>query len=448
MSNFQSLPGFREFYPEDCAARNHLFRAWREAARRGGFVEYDAPVLEPLELYLEKSGEEIRSQLFEFEDKGGRKVALRPEMTPSLARLVAAKAGSLRRPLKWFSIGECFRYEKPQKGRGRQFYQFNADILGESGPAADAECIALLVDTLRGCGLKEGEFEVRISDRKLWFIMLALFEVTEDQAVEVLAIVDKWERSSKEETIKKLEKHFSPTRAPQMYENINAFLNTPIEKYTDAETIKMFSGSDIVLLEKLQSRTAEIEELKARLNAFGLKNFYRFDLRIVRGLAYYTGFVFEAYQTIGTARALAGGGRYDNLIQKLGGPDLPAVGFAIGDMTVGDLLAELERPLGGVETPDVYLVLGEGADIRQTALGVVATLRAAGLSVDYPLKETGFGKQFKAANQCGAKLALILGPDEVAAGQVKIKDMKTSEEAAVPLDSHLAARVREKLFSA
>ena len=189
MATFQSLPGFREFYPEDCAARNGLFNAWRGAARRHGFAEYDAPVLEPLELFTEKSGEEIRTQLFEFEDKGGRKVALRPEMTPSLARLVAAQAGSLRKPVKWFSIGECFRYEKPQKGRLRSFYQFNADILGEAGPGADAECIALLVESLKACGLDEGEFEIRISDRKLWFLYLASKGLSEEQAIAALAII-------------------------------------------------------------------------------------------------------------------------------------------------------------------------------------------------------------------------------------------------------------------
>ena len=439
MSTFQSLPGFREFYPEDCAARNNLFRAWREAARRSGFVEYDAPVLEPLELYLEKSGEEIRSQLFEFEDKGGRKVALRPEMTPSLARLVAARAGSLRRPLKWFSIGEQFRYEKPQKGRLRSFYQFNADILGEPGPAADAEAIALLVDCLRSCGLNKGEFEVRVSDRTLWYYLLKEGLNNENDIPAVLSIIDKWERETEEERGKRLVPYCKNLES--LNTKISKLFQLSKEKNTEALSELFALAGD----KATEQRLREFAVLLDGVNALGVGDFFRFDPRIVRGLAYYTGFVFEAFQTVGTARALAGGGRYDNLIQKLGGPDLPAVGFAIGDVTVSDLLSELKRPLGAIEKPDVYLVLGEGPAIRQAALGLVAQLRAAGLAVDYPLKDTGFGKQFKAADQTGARLALILGADELASGQVKVKNMQSGEETAFPNNADLPARLREKI---
>lgn len=436
MATFQSLPGFREFYPEDCAARNGLFQAWRGAARRQGFVEYDAPVLEPLELFTEKSGEEIRSQLFEFADKGGRKVALRPEMTPSLARLAAARAGSLRKPVKWFSIGEQFRYEKPQKGRLRSFYQFNADILGEPGPGADAECIALLVESLKACGLKEGEFEVRVSDRKLWFLFLASLGLNEEQAVAVLAIVDKWQRDQKDEILKKLEVYF-PGTSNEVFGKINIFLK-------EGELSGLLAMPQLLGVEAIKSRFEEWRELQSRLAELGMQKFFKIDLRIVRGLAYYTGFVFEAFQTIGTARALAGGGRYDDLIQKLGGVEMPAVGFAIGDVTVTDLLQELKRPLGEVEKPDVYLVIG-GEKERAPALQLAAQLRAAGLAVDYPLKDEKFGKQFKAADQCGARLAIILGPDEVAKGEVKIKDMKSGGEAPFANDDGLLAKIREIL---
>jgi histidyl-tRNA synthetase len=436
VATFQSLPGFREFYPEDCAARNGLFQAWRGAARRQGFVEYDAPVLEPLELFTEKSGEEIRSQLFEFADKGGRKVALRPEMTPSLARLAAARAGSLRKPVKWFSIGEQFRYEKPQKGRLRSFYQFNADILGEPGPGADAECIALLVESLKACGLKEGEFEVRVSDRKLWFLFLASLGLNEEQAVAVLAIVDKWQRDQKDEILKKLEVYF-PGTSNEVFGKINIFLK-------EGELSGLLAMPQLLGVEAIKSRFEEWRELQSRLAELGMQKFFKIDLRIVRGLAYYTGFVFEAFQTIGTARALAGGGRYDDLIQKLGGVEMPAVGFAIGDVTVTDLLQELKRPLGEVEKPDVYLVIG-GEKERAPALQLAAQLRAAGLAVDYPLKDEKFGKQFKAADQCGARLAIILGPDEVAKGEVKIKDMKSGGEAPFANDDGLLAKIREIL---
>lgn len=439
MATFQSLPGFREFYPEDCAARNGLFNAWRGAARRHGFAEYDAPMLEPLELFTEKSGEEIRTQLFEFEDKGGRKVALRPEMTPSLARLVAAQAGSLRKPVKWFSIGECFRYEKPQKGRLRSFYQFNADILGEAGPGADAECIALLVESLKACGLDEGEFEIRISDRKLWFLYLASKGLSEEQAIAALAIIDKWAREPKEEILKKLKVIFG-----EQTEAIWSQINTLLKENQVSGIIGFLSSGLTESSAALSQRMKDWEDLQKALHGLGLGKFFRIDLSIVRGLAYYTGFVFEAFQTVGTARALAGGGRYDNLLQKLGGVDLPAVGFAIGDVTMTDLLQELKRPIGSVDKPDVYLVIG-GAAERATALELVGKLRASGVSVDYPLKDEKFGKQFKAADQVGATLAIILGPDEVAAGQVKIKDMRSGVEVAIPNDAILVANVREIL---
>jgi histidyl-tRNA synthetase len=441
VATFQSLPGFREFYPEDCAARNGLFNAWRGAARRHGFVEYDAPVLEPLELFTEKSGEEIRSQLFEFEDKGGRKVALRPEMTPSLARLVAAQAGSLRKPIKWFSIGECFRYEKPQKGRGRSFYQLNADILGEPGPGADAECIALLVESLKACGLEEGEFEVRISDRKLWFLFFAATGVQETKVPEALAIVDKWDREPKEELMRKLKPYFSAEiNAESIWLSVKKFRLDPMLWLQEVAGTQPHTDS----LNVARARGEELKALDQNLKNLGMERFYRFDFSIVRGLAYYTGFVFEAFQTVGTARALAGGGRYDNLLQKLGGVDLPAVGFGMGDMTTQDLLQELKRPIGGVDKPDVYVVIG-GAVERATALKLVGGLRAACMSVEYPLKDEKFGKQFKAANQVGATLAIILGQDEVSAGQVKIKDMRSGVEIVTPNDATLVANVREIL---
>ena len=436
MSTFQSLPGFREFYPEDCAARNGLFQAWRGAARRQGFVEYDAPVLEPLELFTEKSGEEIRTQLFEFEDKGGRKVALRPEMTPSLARLVAARAGSLRKPVKWFSIGEQFRYEKPKKGRLRSFYQFNADILGEPGPGADAECIALLVESLKACGLREGEFEIRISDRKLWFLFFEWRGLNEEQTIGMLAIMDKWERERKEDIIKKLEKYF-PKNTEEEWNRINTLM-------TGVALDEKTGMPPLFGVETVDARFNAWKELLESLQALGVRKYVRSDLSIVRGLAYYTGFVFEAFQTVGTARALAGGGRYDNLLQKLGGVDLPAVGFAIGDVTVTDLLQELKRPIGEVDKPDVCLVIG-GEKERGPALALAGQLRAAGLAVDYPLKDEKYGKQFKAADQCGARLAVILGPDEVAKSEVKIKDMKSGGEAALANDGALTQKIREIL---
>ena len=275
-----------------------------------------------------------------------------------------------------------------------------------------------------------------MSDRKLWFLFLASLGLNEEQAVAVLAIVDKWQRDQKDEILKKLEVYF-PGTSNEVFGKINIFLK-------EGELSGLLAMPQLLGVEAIKSRFEEWRELQSRLAELGMQKFFKIDLRIVRGLAYYTGFVFEAFQTIGTARALAGGGRYDDLIQKLGGVEMPAVGFAIGDVTVTDLLQELKRPLGEVEKPDVYLVIG-GEKERAPALQLAAQLRAAGLAVDYPLKDEKFGKQFKAADQCGARLAIILGPDEVAKGEVKIKDMKSGGEAPFANDDGLLAKIREIL---
>ncbi len=433
---FESLPGFRDFYPERCAVRNFLFRQWRRKAVDFGFLEYDAPILEPLELFTEKSGPEIVSQLFNFEDKGGRAVALRPELTPSLARLVGAKAGSIRRPVKWFSIGECFRYEKPQKGRTRSFYQLNADILGEPGAGADAELIALCVECLAVLGLGPEQIVVRLSDRRLWMELLTTFGVTGEAAPQVLGVVDKIERNSPEKTRELLQ--------PRLGDQADDFLAAVeimrgIQSLDALETWAAQIGS-----ESLEARLADWRELDSRLKALGVDAFCKVDLGIVRGLAYYTGFVFEVFERSGKGRALAGGGRYDELVAKLGYGQMDACGFAIGDVTVTDLLEEtgLMPPL--VQAVDCYVVVGDGESERSAALGVVAAARRVGVSVDYPLKQQGFGKMFKAANQSGARLALIFGEEEVRDGKFKMKDMRTGGEATASL-GNAADTIRMRL---
>ncbi len=428
---FTSLPGFREFYPEERALQNHFFDLWRRAARRFGFHEWDAPVLEPLELFTEKSGEEIVRQLFNFEDKGGRQVTLRPEMTPSLARLVAARAGSLRRPIKWFAIGENYRYEKQQKGRLRAFYQFNADILGEPGPAADAEIIALCIEALRVFGLTAADFRVRLSDRTLWFLFLESLGVPESAAVPVLAVVDKLERSGPAELLKMMTDALAGTDcAPAtVLEKVRAFV-----ALDSLEKLEAFFGG---AAEKITARLADWKTLLGTLEAMGLADFISLDLTIVRGLAYYTGFVFEAFERSGDGRALAGGGRYDALVKKLGGPDMPAVGFGMGDVTLKNLLDAKGLLPVYADGPDFYAVILDAA-ARPEALADVALLRQAGFRVEYSFKEGKFGKLIQAAEQTGARYALIYGPDEVAAGVVKVRDTKARQEAAVPRGELLA----------
>jgi len=422
MSAFQTLPGFREFYPEDLARRSHLFGLWRRAARAFGFAEYDAPVLEPLDLYRAKSGEEIENQLFSFTDKGGREVALRPEMTPTVCRLVGERAGSLKRPIKWFSIGEFYRYERMQKGRGRCFFQFNADVFGEPGPEAEIELIALLIQCFTGFGLTDRDFHVRLSDRNLWFYFLSSVGLDGDQARGVLSAVDKYEKAGAEAFDAYTAKF--GVLPPDTQEKILAFLQ--IRSLPELEAICLAQDS-----EALRARLADWKKLLGALGAMGLSSYVSVDLGVVRGLAYYTGFVFEAFDRQGDLRALAGGGRYDDLIEKLGGPNLPAVGFAIGDMTFSLLLQQRGLAPALSDSPDVWCVLGGPAE-RAAAFADVAALRAAGVRVEYPFKDIAFGKQFKAAAESGAKLALIYGSNELAQGVVKLRDLTARTERDLP----------------
>jgi histidyl-tRNA synthetase len=432
MATFQTLPGFREFYPEDFARRNHVFRLWRQTASTYGFVEYDAPVLEPLELYKAKSGDEIEGQLFSFTDKGGREVALRPEMTPTVCRLIGAKASALKRPIKWFSIGEFYRYERMQKGRGRCFSQFNADIFGEPGPEAEIELIALLTQCLCAFGLTEQDFYVRLSDRNLWFYYLEALGLDEPRIRSVLGVVDKFEKAG-DEAFKSYTEQFGELDAA-LKAKVLAFLQ--IKSLAALEALLAPIGG-----EKLAARLVEWRKLLGGLTAMGLERFIEVDLGVVRGLAYYTGFVFEAFDRKGELRALAGGGRYDDLVQKLGGPAFPAVGFAIGDMTFALLLEQRGLTPTMVQAPDVYCVIGGEAE-RIAAFGAIQTIRASGYRVDYPMRDVAFGKQLKAASDSGAKLALIFGADELAKGVVKIRNLGDRTESEVPSADVMSA-VRE-----
>jgi histidyl-tRNA synthetase len=437
MALFQSLPGFREFPPEVFARRNHLFRVWRRTASAFGFSEYDAPVLESLELYKTKSGDEIEQQLFSFVDKGGREVALRPEMTPTVCRMVGAQAGSLKRPIKWFSIAEFYRYERAQKGRERAFFQFNADIFGETGVEAEIELIALLVQCLAGFGLTEEDFYVRLSDRDLWCYYLEALGLDEAHIRGLLVAIDKFEKLG-DAAFKTYVDQFGPIE-PALKEKVLAFL--AIKSLEQLEKVLAPLGS-----EKLAARVADWRRLLDGLAAMGLARFVEVDLGVVRGLAYYTGFVFEAFDRKGELRAIAGGGRYNNLVAKLGGPDLPAVGFAIGDVTMGLLLEARGLMPAYVNAADVYAVLGGEAE-RKEAFRDIQALRAAGYRVEYPLKSLAFGKQFKAALESGAKLALIYGSDELARNVVKVRHLGDRTERDVPRDQVLAA-VRDSLSGA
>ena len=422
MSNFQALPGFRDFYPDDFAVRAHIMRAWRDVARRYGFQEYDGPPLEPLELYVEKSGPEIVQQLYEFTDKGGRHVALRPEMTPTLARMAGARAGGLRKPIKWFSVPQLFRYERQQRGRLREHFQLNVDIIGEEDVSADAELLAAAIDILRTLGLTADDFVARVSDRRLLRALLLHAGVPEEQLTLVYNIVDKLERETREALAARLT---GEAKLPDAV--AEAVLD--IFRHTDFEAVRDAYGAT-------EGVAPEIERMAAyfgHLRAMGLGDFVRFDLSVVRGLAYYTGIVFELFDARGELRAICGGGRYDNLLKQLGGADLPALGFGMGDVVLRELLSDRGLLPETRQTIDYY-VIAVTPEQRPDVLALVHRLRDGGASVDYGLRHQGVGKQFKNASALGARRTVVLGPDEVAEGVGVVKDMESGEERRIPLD--------------
>lgn len=399
----QLLPGFRDFYPEDCARRNYTLSIWREVAARYGFLEYDGPVLEPIELYKKKSGGELVGQLFDFVDKGERHVALRPEMTPSLARMVAARERDYKKPLKWFCAPSFFRYEKQQRGRLREFLQLNCDILGDASPAADAELLALVIDMLRAFGLGAQDFVVRLSDRDAWMQFALGKGVAQERLLDFLGVVDKLERLPEAESRRKL-----------------------AEFGVELEAVRSFIADPSAEAAKLQGILAD---LKAR----GLAEFVEVDLTIVRGLAYYTGLVFEVFDRGGKERALAGGGRYDGLLELMsdGKVKMPALGFGMGDVVLANLLEEVPAAkarrdawLAERRAAEVYVVVAEETR-RLEALGVVQALREAGWRTDYALSPAKVGKQFQTAETLGAQFAVVVGAEWP---QLKVKRLATREE--------------------
>ncbi len=427
MMKFETLPGFRTFYPEHCAVRNYLFNQWRTVAQLFNFQEYDAPTLEPLELYVEKSGDEIVSQLFNFTDRGEREVALRPEMTPSLARLVGSKANSLKRPIKWFSIGEQFRYERPQKGRLRSFYQFNVDILGEPGVGADAELIACLIESLRLFGLESNDFKIRLSDRKLWVFFLQSWGIAEAELPSVLSVMDRIEKMDKSAVFDQLKPYFSDD-AHAFLESVKSFLE--ISSYQQLEPFFSQLKGSVSHISGINERISELGSLNSLIADMGLSDYVVIDFKVVRGLAYYTGFVFEAFEFSGKGRALAGGGRYDDLIDRLTGNAMEAVGFAMGDVTLLDLLESKGKVPTLHQAPTVALIFSDDEAIP-LALKDGQILRRSGYTVEYPLRKIGFSKQFKEVNQKGIPYAFIYGSDELKENKVKLKNFKTGEESLI-----------------
>jgi len=391
-----ALPGFRDFYPKDFAKRAHILQVWRDVARRFAFVEYDGPPLEPLELFTRKSGDEIVGQLYNFTDKGDREVALRPEMTPTFARMVAAKANALRKPVRWFSVPQLFRYERQQKGRLREHFQLNVDIVGEADVTADAELLAVAIEIMRAFGLTKDDVVARVSDRRIVTGYLTALGVSDDAIPKVFGVVDKLGRVPRSASLEALAALGLDDAARTAVVDLPS---TTIQ--TVAGALKNWANRELV---------DDLSSYLAYLEALGVAEFVRFDLSIVRGLAYYTGIVFELFDTKGELRAICGGGRYDNLLQSLGNVDLPALGFGMGDVVLAELLAA--RGLGDapVARPDFW-VASQAEGAPGEVMAVATLLRRAGASVEYALRPQSLGKQRKAAFSASAAYFLVLAPD-------------------------------------
>jgi histidyl-tRNA synthetase len=406
-----ALPGFRDFYPEDLAVRSHIFSVWRQVATRYGFEEYDGPPLEPLDLYTAKSGDEIVGQLYNFTDKGDRAVALRPEMTPTLARMVAARANGLKKPIRWFSLPQLFRYERQQRGRLREHFQLNCDLIGEAGPLADAEVIALAIDVMRGFGLTEKDVRVRLSDRRVLNALLVAAGVPESKLEKAFQAIDKFEKLDLEGINKLLlGEGFEPGVIARMRE------------------ITQLKGRDAVL-QALGAQRSAADPLVAVLGALegmGLGAFIDVDLTIVRGLAYYTGTVFELFDAGRTLRAICGGGRYDSLTGAVGGVDLPAIGFGMGDVVLGELLKEKGKLPTYAGSIDVF-VAAEKAD---DALKLTHQLRDAGIRAEFAIGGQTLSKQQDIAKARNARLLVTLGGAEV-----QVKDLGSKAQVSTALST-------------
>jgi histidyl-tRNA synthetase len=417
----ERLPGFRDFYPEpspaaeawSTAVRGHIFAAWHRTARRYGFREYDGPPLEPLELYTTKSGAEIASQLYCFTDRGGREVAMRPEMTPTLARMVAAHERQYRKPIKWYSIPQLFRCERQQKGRLREHFQFNADVVGEPDRGADAELVALLVDSLRGLGLTPQDFVVRLSSRNAWQEFYQRQGGPADRAYEFYQTVDKLER---EET------DVSATRLRELGLSL--------------EAVQAFIAAG--------EATPELQTIVDSLRARGLGDFVKIDYGVIRGLAYYTGPVFEAFDRKGEFRAIAGGGRYDDLIRLISGGkvNLPALGFGMGDVVLAELLKNRGLLPAAESGIDVVLLI-EDESLRPASLELVQRLRDRDVSVDFALAPAKADRQFKRALELKASWTVRLEPRPEGGVNARLKRLADRSEQSLAVEDAVAAIARK-----
>ncbi len=413
--------GTRDFYPELMAFQEYLFTSWQRTCKRYAFEAYEAPMFEHLDIYTQKSGAEIEKQLYTFEDKGGRVMALRPEMTPSLSRMVAAKGTALKRPIRWYSIARLFRYEKMQKGRLREFFQLNMDILGSNEVSADAELIAAVIDMMRDLGLTGRDFQVRISSRTLLVECFTALALPADRFASLYALLDRKNKITEEEYRTDLA---SIIPEATLRDRINTLFSSK-------------SLDDIAALTGPTPAHSTLTELFMLLAKYGMSDFACFDIGIVRGLAYYTGIVFEVFAIDKGMRAIAGGGRYDKLVELYGGPPTPAVGFAAGDVVLGDLLRDKGLLPPAPSRCSVFIVALDEKGFDDI-VPVAQLLRNEGISCEFPFKRINIGKQLKQADAAGAAITIFSGGREAEDGMIKIKRMTDGNEITVRRENLLA----------
>ena len=415
MDSFEPPRGMRDFYPEDMRLRNRIFDAWRAAAAASGFEQYDACVVESLELLQRKAGEEVTQQIYWFEDKSGRKLALRPEMTPTLARMVCARQGALQFPLKWFTVAQCFRYERMTKGRKREHYQLNLDIIAEESVAAEAEVLYTAVSALRKMGVPDEAYKIRVSNRALLSELLAALGVPKESHGGVFIALDKKGKIPRDEIEGLMRAEGLDDKACAA-----AFDLTEIASLDDAQKI---AGAD-------SPAVARLRELFELAEDFGIKNRLSFDISVIRGLSYYTGIVFEAFDTKGEFRAIFGGGRYDGLLESIGGKPASAVGLGFGDVVIGEIIDSLG--LGEHATTDQIAIGYMTPDERAAATRLASWQRAHGATVSLSLRPEK-PKQFFAAAARTATRAVYIGPGERESGKAKMKILATREETEITL---------------
>lgn len=419
MTTVQGLKGTRDFYPKEMNELNLIFNVWKSSARKFNYKEFDGPMLEPAELWTLKSGSEIPEQMYCFEDKGGKKIAVRPELTPTLARMVAAKQKELQKPIKWFSIARCWRYEAPQSGRLREFFQLNVDCLGTESMMADAEVIATAVEIMKSFGCTENDFYVRLNNRKLIASMILGAGVPKEKLQETSRIIDKKDKLSEQDFMLALKEQ---NVKQETIDNILVMLKSTIAYIKEDK-----------LDESGKKGYRELMELIGYLNAYGIFKYCKIDFTIMRGFDYYTSTVFEVFDKSGEFRAIAGGGRYDDLVKDFGGEKCPGVGYGMGDVVLGLFLKKLNKMPGAKQEVDYYVAPVNEAVVKQ-AVEVANKLRKKA-DVEIDITGKNLKKQFDYANSINAKKIVIVGEKDLKEGKVTIRDMKSGNEEKVDLNS-------------